>query len=122
MLFATFGQAPRFIWMAAAGAAIGAWYALTALLRRILCAGFWLTLVCDLLFGAGAALIFIAASVAGSYGSVRLFEIAAACLGAVLFALVTSPPIKSAGNALRRAAAKISTYRTKNRRINVIFK
>ena len=34
MLFATIGQGWVFVWMAAAGAAIGAWYAAMAALRR----------------------------------------------------------------------------------------
>ena len=79
MLFATVSQARLFVWMMAAGAVVGAWYALTALLRRILQAGFWLTLACDLLFGAGSAVILIAALVAGNYGQARPFEILARC-------------------------------------------
>ena len=64
MLFATVGQGARFVWMLAAGAGVGAWYMLTALLRRFIQAGFWLTLACDLLFGVGAAVILIAALIA----------------------------------------------------------
>ena len=40
MLFSTVGQGWVFLWMMGAGAAIGAWYALLAALRRLLRAGF----------------------------------------------------------------------------------
>ena len=47
MLFSTIGQIHVFLWMAGAGALIGALCALAAALRRLLCAGFWLTLAID---------------------------------------------------------------------------
>ena len=83
MLFATAKQGALFVWMMACGAAIGFWYALMAGLRRFIRAGFWLTLLCDLSFGAGSAVIFIAFLLAGSYGQLRLFGVIAAGLGAV---------------------------------------
>ena len=67
MLFSTVGQGWVFVWMVAAGAAIGCWYALLAALRQLLAAGFWLSLAADLAFGAGAAAIFCAALVAADY-------------------------------------------------------
>ena len=59
MLFSTVGQGWVFLWMLSAGAAIGAWYACMAALRRLLCAGPWLSLAADIAFGAGAAAISI---------------------------------------------------------------
>lgn len=122
MLFATVGQGQLFIWMAAAGAAIGAWYMLTALLRRVLQAGFWLTLACDLLFGAGSAVILIAALVAGSYGQLRSFEILGALFGALLFGLGLMPPLRALGRRLHRALRHIVARLTQNRLIKVLFK
>lgn len=122
MLFATIGQAQLFVWMMAAGAVIGAWYTLTALLRRILQAGFWLTLACDLLFGAGSAAILIAALVVGNYGRVRPFEILGALFGALLFGVGLAPPLRAAARRVRRAGQKIVTALGKNRLIKVIFK
>ena len=55
MLFSTIGQIHVFLWMAGAGALIGALCALAAALRRLLCAGFWLTLAIDAATGLGAA-------------------------------------------------------------------
>ena len=122
MLFATVGQGRLFIWMMAAGAVIGLWYMLTALLRRILQAGLWLTLACDLLFGAGSAVIFLAALIAGSYGQLRFFEILAVLSGAILVPLALSPPMKALQNTLMHASDRIKSSIAKNRLIKVIFK
>ena len=67
MLFSTVGQGWVFLWMVAAGALIACWYALLAALRRLLAAGFWLSLAADLAFGVGAAAIFCAALVTADY-------------------------------------------------------
>ena len=122
MLFATVGQGARFVWMMAAGAVVGAWYLLTALLRRFIQAGFWLTLACDLLFGAGAAVILIAALVAGSYGQARPFELLGAALGAALFGVGLLSPIWELLRRLRGKLARIMISLAKKRPINIIFK
>ena len=122
MLFATVGQGALFLWMMAAGAAVGLWYALLATLRRFIQAGFYLTLVCDLAFGIGSAVILIAFLVSGNYGRVRLFEIVAALLGALIFALAASPPLKGLENALRRTFRRIKASMSGNRLLKVIFK
>ena len=122
MLFATVGQGARFIWMLAAGAVIGAWYMLTALLRRFLQAGFWLTLACDLLFGVGAAVILCAALIAGSYGQARPFDILGAAIGALLFGAGILTPVWSLLRKIRRKARQILAKLSKNHLINIIFK
>lgn len=122
MLFATAGQGRLFIWMMAAGALIGAWYMICALIRCCLRAGFWLGFFCDLLFGAGSAVIFIAALVSGCYGQLRLFEIFAAALGAALFLLAAAPPARWLRSLVRRLFLRIKTLAYENRLIKVIFK
>ena len=122
MLFATVGQGARFVWMLAAGAAVGLWYMLTALLRRFIQAGFWLTLACDLLFGVGAAVILIAALIAGSYGQARPFDILGSAIGALLFG---SAILSSIWALLRKIRLKIRHFLgglSKKRLINIIFK
>ena len=57
-LYETVGQLQVFVWMLAAGALMGAWYAVTALLRRLLEARTWLGLCADAAFGLGAGAIF----------------------------------------------------------------
>ena len=122
MLFSTIGQGWVFLWMMAAGALIGAWYALLAFLRRLLAAGFWLSLAADLAFGAGAAVIFCAALVAADYGRARLYGVLAALAGFVLFAAAAFGPARRAahglGAAFRHIFVKIRAYRW----IKVIFK
>lgn len=122
MLFSTAGQGWVFVWMLAAGALIGAWYALLAALRRLLCAGFWLSLAADVAFGVGAAVIFCGALVAADYGRVRLYGVLAALLGFFLFAAGAFPPARAAARGLaglfRRIFVKIRDFRW----IKVIFR
>ena len=122
MLFSTAGQGWVFLWMLAAGALIGAWYALLAALRRLLCAGFWLSLAADVAFGAGAAAIFCAALVAANYGVVRLYAVLGAALGFALFAAGAYPPGRAAARALARAARHIFVKISRFRWIKVIFR
>ncbi|MBQ9040531.1 MAG: hypothetical protein IJ119_13765 [Clostridia bacterium] len=122
MLFSTVGQGWVFLWMVAAGALIACWYALLAALRRLLAAGFWLSLAADVAFGVGAAAIFCAALVAADYGRVRLFSVAGTLAGFALCAAGLFSPARRLAMALagrfRRIFVKIRAYRW----IKVIFK
>lgn len=122
MLFSTIGQIHVFLWMVGAGLAVGALYALCALLRRLLCAGFWLTLTIDALFGLGAAVILILAALIASYGRLRLYELLGAALGAILFELGVRPPVEwllgRLADGVRRLFHRIAKFRP----IKVIFK
>lgn len=122
MLFSTLGQLDVFLWMVGAGALIGALCALAAALRRLLEAGFWLTLAVDAAAGLGAAAILIAAMVTGSYGVVRLYELLGAAAGLALFRWGAEPPLRAAARAcarlLRRAFQKFANFRL----IKVIFR
>ncbi len=122
MLFSTIGQGWVFLWMLAAGALIGAWYALLAALRRLLGAGFWLSLAADIAFGAGAAAIFCGALVLADYGRARLYGVLAAILGFALFAAGTFLPARRAASALSGAARRIFVKIRAFRWIKVIFK
>lgn len=84
-------QGLLFLWMMAAGALIFLWYLLLRGLRRLVQAGFVLSLGCDLLFGAGAALIFVCFLVSGNYGVLRPFALLAAALGFALCAAALTP-------------------------------
>lgn len=122
MLFFTIGQIHVFLWMIGAGLAVGALYTLCAALRRLLQAGFWLTLTIDALFGLGAAVILIAAALTASYGRLRAFELLGAFLGAALFLLGVRPPLerlfRKLSGIIRRVFRKIANFRL----IKVIFK
>ena len=122
MLFSTIGQIHSFLWMLGAGLTVGALYMLCAGLRRLMGAGFWLTLVIDALFGLCAALILIAAALTANYGSLRPYELLGAALGGILFELGVRPPLEWLAGAilhrLRRAVQNTATFRL----IKVIFK
>jgi hypothetical protein len=122
MLFATVGQGALFIWMAVAGMAVGVWYGMTALLRRILQAGFWLTLTCDLLFGLGSAVILLCFMITGNYGQVRLFSILGAGLGFSLFMFALAAPMTCLLDRLQNSFRRFMTKLSQNRLINVIFR
>ena len=122
MLFATIHQGLLFLWMMAAGVFIGLWYALTLGLRRLIQAGFWLTLSCDLLFGAGCAVILCAFLVAGNYGALRPFELLGAICGALLCVCALLPPLRSLGRWLSRVQ-RVTAARLKSCRVlQIIFK
>lgn len=122
MLFSTIGQIYVFLWMVGAGLAAGALYALFAAIRRLLCAGFWLTLLLDALFGLGAGLILIAASLAASYGRLRLYELLGAAAGFALFQAGIAPPVRGAALALLRLLRRIFDRIANFRLIKVIFR
>lgn len=122
MLFATVGQGPLFVWMMAAGALIGLWGELVGVLRRAVSAGFWLNLLCDLLFALGGALMLALALVAGNYGQPRPFALMGALLGLIAFECGLAPPLRAFARALRHIFRKIVTGLSENRLIKIIFR
>ena len=111
-----------FLWMMAAGAAIALWYGACAALRRLLAAGFWLSLAADAAFGAGAAAIFCLALYAADYLRLRLYALLAAGLGFFLCAGALYGPARGLGRALGRAARRIVAKICEFRWIKFIFR
>jgi len=122
MLFYTIGQIHVFLWMVGAGLAVGALYMLCALLRRLLGAGLWLTLVIDALFGLCAAAILIIAALTADYGRLRLYELLGAALGAILFELGVRPPLERLAAVTIRVLRRLVKTIANIRPIKVIFK
>lgn len=122
MLFATIHQGLLFLWMMAAGVLIGLWYALTLGLRHLISAGFWLSLACDLLFGAGCAVILCAFLLAGSYGALRPFELLGAVCGALICVCAVLPPLRALGRWLARMCRAILKRLCKCRALQILFK
>ena len=122
MLFSTIGQFEVFLWMTAAGVLIGACYAVLAALRRLLQAGFWLSLASDIAFGTGAAGIFLSFLIAANYGRMRLFTLLAAGLGVCLFTFGLFPPLKALTSGAGRVLCRLYCALKRNRLINVIFR
>lgn len=122
MLFSTIGQGSVFLWMTAAGAVIALWYGLCAALRRLLAAGFWLSLAVDAVFGAGAAALFALALVAANYGAPRLYALLGAALGFALCAGALFGPAERVARALHRALCRIFVTLCRFRWIKVLFR
>ena len=111
-----------FLWMMAAGAAIALWYGVCAALRRLLAAGFWLSLAADLAFGAGAAALFCLALYAADYLRLRLYALLGAALGFFLCAGALYAPARGIARAFRRAARRIVAKTCDFRWIKFIFR
>lgn len=122
MLFQSAGQGWVFVWMVAAGTLIGAWYGATAALRRLLSAGFWLSLLADAAFGVGAAAIFCLALVLADDGRARLYSFLAALAGFGLFTAGVLLPTRRLLARLARAARRIFVKIRSYRWIKVIFR
>lgn len=122
MLFTTLGQHRVFLWMLAAGALTGAWYAGMAALRRLLSAGPWLSLLADCAFGLGAAAIFCLALFTANYGQLRLYAVLADALGFGLFALGALPPGRRVARVVVSKFFHIGVALRRIRWINIIFR
>ena len=122
MLFATVDQGGVFLWMMAAGALIALWYGLCAALRRLLEAGFWLSLAADVAFGAGAAALFTLALYAANYGALRLYCLAGAALGFGLCAGALFAPARGLARRLGRLGCLFFVKVRQLRWIKVIFR
>jgi len=122
MLFSTIGQIHVFLWMIGAGLAAGALYTLFSWLRRLLEAGFWLTLVIDALFGLCAAALMIFAALFAGCTSLRLYELLGVALGAILFELGLHPPLEWLMRWIARITKRILRKTAKFRLIKVIFR
>ena len=122
MLFATVDQGWIFLVMLAAGAAVGVLWDALALLRRLLEAGFFLSLIADILLGLGSAAILIIAMVRANYGQPRAYMFVAAGLGAALYGIAVARPLHAILRTLRRALGRMAARLRENRIIKVIFR
>ena len=94
MLRQTVGQWRVFLVMLLSGAVSGLYYDALWAVRRRLEAGRWLTLLCDLAFGAGSAALFIVFSLRANWGQVRLYEMAAWAVGLSLYMAGPHPGVR----------------------------
>ena len=122
MLFSTIGQVYVFLWMVGAGLLAGLLYSLCTGLRRLLCAGFWLTLLIDMLFGLGSGLILVVALISGDYGRIRLYSLLGSGIGLILFRWGVDPLLRTIADACLRALRHIFVRISGFRLIKVIFK
>lgn len=64
------------------------------MLRHLICAGKWLSLICDFFLGIVWSVIFLAGLTIANRGSLRLYHILSAAAGAMLFHAAISVPIR----------------------------
>ena len=122
MLFATIGQQHLFLWMLGAGILSGLLYTVMSLLRRLLQAGFWLSLVIDLFYGLGCAVILLTALITGSYGRIYLYEILGAWTGLAVYLIGPHRLLLNLISASARRLCHIIVTISRFRLIKVIFK
>lgn len=94
MLFHTWGQSQVFISMLYAGLAIGAWYDALRFVGRVLEAGRLFTIVLDIVFGVGTAVILILSMLLTNYGEMRVFCLLGAASGVVLYGWTARPLLR----------------------------
>ena len=122
MLFSTIGQFPLFLWMTGAGILAGVLYTFFSLLRRLLDAGFWLTLAADILFGLCTAFILCTALLAGNYGQVRFFTLLGTLMGFSVYFIGPHQFIMKSVSVFARRLRRIFVTISEFRLIKVIFK
>ena len=102
MLFYTVGQSAAFLLMLECGLQIGLVYDGFRLLRRLFRPGILMSLILDLLFGAGAAGLLIAALLRALDGELRLYALLGALAGFLLYGVTLSRLLGALGARLAK--------------------
>ncbi len=122
MLYATHSQALQLPLLLLTGMLMGAASLCFRGVRRLICAGFWLSLVCDILMGIVWGIIFCAGVVIADNGRLRLFHIVSALCGAALFHVSFAIPALGIAARAYRLFARIGRCIAKNRLLRAVFK
>lgn len=122
MLYYTLPQAGEFAAMLLSGVAAGMIALAFSWLRRLMRAGFFISLLCDLLMGLLWALVVSASLVAACRGRARAYHFVGMALGCALFLAAVSPLARAVGRALSRAARAAAARLSKNRFVRALLK
>ena len=122
MLFSTISQPLVFVWMMFCGGVIALWYALMAAVRHLTEAGFFLSLICDLIFGLGCAVILIGGLIIADYGRLRFYSLLGALCGAIMTGIGLISPLRGILTGIHAFLQEIMTKLAKYRLIKVLFK
>ena len=95
MLYETSSQALEAPLMVLAGMGMGGVSLLFQLVRHVLCAGIWLSLICDIIMGIIWSAIFCGALVMANRGNLRLYHMLSAGAGAALFQAALGIPVQT---------------------------
>ncbi len=104
MLYYTLPQAGEFAAMLLAGVAVGMIALAFSWLRKLMRAGFFISLACDLLMGLLWAMVVCVSLVVACRGRARAFHFTGMALGCALFLAAVSPLARAAGRVFARAA------------------
>jgi len=122
MLYSTSSQALQLPLMILTGMLIGGVSLVFRGIRRLICAGIWLSLICDILMGAVWAVIFCAGITVADSGRLRLFHVLAAAAGAAMFNAAFSAPVCRICRAACLLPEKLSGFFKGSRFLRAIFK
>lgn len=122
MLYYTLSQPGEFAAMLLAGAAAGMIALAFSWLRRLMRAGFFLSLACDLLMGLMWAAVVCMSLVVACRGRARAYHFVGMALGCALFLAAVSPLSRAVGRALGRAARAAARRLMKNRLVRALLK
>lgn len=122
MLYHTSAQAGEFAVMMLSGMLMAAASLPFAALRRLMCAGWLLSLVLDMIMGICWAAIGCGALLLASRGSLRFFHIPATAAGAVLFHAAAAAPVGRLCAYLCRAEQRLVRLAQNNAFLRRVFK
>ena len=122
MLYSTHSQALQLPLIMLTGMAMGAISLCFRGVRRLVCAGFWLSLLCDILMGTLWGAVFCVGVAIADNGKLRLFHIVSALCGAALFHAAFTVPAGKLFSRISRHFAHTCRYLSKNRLLRAIFK
>ena len=122
MLFSTIAQPQMFLWMMLSGMAAALWFEIVDGTRRLMQAGKLLSLFTDAVFAVGLAAILILFFLLGNYGEFRLYGLAGAACGYILFRFAIVAPVKAVLSRLNKHLRAFGARIAKKRLFNVIFK
>ncbi|MBQ4090446.1 MAG: spore cortex biosynthesis protein YabQ [Clostridia bacterium] len=122
MLYETSSQALEAPLMVLAGMGMGGVSLLFQLVRHVLCAGVWLSLICDMLMGVIWSAIFCGALVIANRGNLRLYHILSACAGAALFQAALGVPVRTVCGKLCIKWKHMADKARQNRLIRALIK
>jgi hypothetical protein len=122
MLYYTLPQAGEFAAMLLAGVLLGGIMLLFSWLRRLMRAGFFISLACDLLMGLLWAGVVCLALTIACRGRARAFHFAGMALGGALFLAAASPLTRAAGRTAARWGRRAAHALGKNRFVRALLR
>jgi hypothetical protein len=122
MLYYTLSQAGEFAAMLLAGVAVGMVALAFSWLRKLMRAGFFISLACDLLMGLFWAIVVCVSLVVACRGRARAYHFIGMALGCALFLAAMSPLSRAVGRALGRAASAAARRLGKNPFVRALLK